>query len=118
MNKLVEAQLAKVQTADLSQFDKENNAYFIPQKKSIKIEENNCYLIKLSDTIFSNEALKTNWNNGNMPKYSYLKIDVSKIIAKMIKVVGVGYDFEKQEDIPYFWNGWLTTNEIEVLEKL
>ena len=118
MNKLIDAQLKKVEKADLSHYDKETNTYFIPRKNEIKLEEDNCYLVELQDTIFNNEVLKTNWNNGNMPKYKYLKIDVSKIMAKMIKVVAVGYDNENKKDLSYFWNGWLTLNEIKVIQKI
>lgn len=39
-------------------------------------------------------------------------------MAKMIKVVAVGFDNETQSDISYFWSGWLTLDEIEVLKKL
>lgn len=118
MNKLIDAQLKKVEKADLSHYDADANVYMIPKKNEIKIEVNKCYLVELQDTIFDNESLKTNWNNGNMPKHKYLKVDVSNIMAKMIKVVSVAYDYEKQQDIPYFWNGWLTLNELKVIQEI
>ena len=118
VNELIERELKKVEKADLSNFNSETNTYFIPKRKDIKIEEDCCYLIHLKDTIFRNETLKVNWNNGSLPIYNYLKIDVSKIMAKMIKVVAVGFDNETQTDISYFWSGWLTTDEIEVIKKI
>ena len=118
VNDLIEKELKKVEKADLTHFNSETNTYFIPKRKDIKIEEDCCYLVRLKDTIFSNETLKVNWNNGSLPTYNYLKIDVSKMLPKMIKVVAVGFDNETQTDIAYFWSGWLTLDEIEVIKKI
>ena len=118
VSEIIKKELQKVEKADLTHFDPETNTYFIPKRNDIKIEEDNCYLVHLKDTLFNNQTLKVNWNNGSLPIYSYLKVDVSKIMAKMIKVVAVGFDNETQSDISYFWSGWLTLDEIEVLKKL
>ena len=119
MNKIIEAQLNKVKEADLSQFDPETNTYKIPRKKDIKVEEDGCYLIRCKPTLFTNIVLKTNWNNDKpFPKTTYLKIDVSRKMSGMIKVVGIGYDIVNHTSLDYFWTGWLTLNDIEVIKKL
>ena len=118
VNELIEKELKKVEKADLTNFNPETNTYLIPKRKDIKVEEDCCYLVRLKDTIFTNETLKVNWNNGSLPTYKYLKIDVSKMLPKMIKVVAVGFDNETQKDISYFWSGWLTLDEIEVIKKI
>ena len=118
VNELIEKELKKVEKADLTNFNSETNTYFIPKRKDIKIEEDCCYLVHLKDTLFKNETLKVNWNNNSLPTYKYLKIDVSKIMAKMIKVVGVGYDAETNQDVSYFWSGWLTLEDIDVIQKI
>ena len=118
VNKIIEQQLKKLEYADISNFDAATNTYIIPKKVDIKIEEDKCYLIQLLPTLFKNEVLKTNWNAGSMPMYNYMKIDVSKIIGKMIKVVGTGYDIETQTDISSFWSGWLSTQDIKVIKKI
>ena len=118
MNKIIEQQLKKLEYADISNFDAATNTYIIPKKVDIKIEEDKCYLIQLLPTLFKNEVLKTNWNAGSMPVYNYMKVDVSKIIGKMIKVVGTGYDIETQTDISSFWSGWLSTQDIKVIKKI
>ena len=118
VTELIEKELKKVEKADLSHFDSTSNTYFIPKRQDIKIEEDNCYLIHLKPSIFNNETLKINWNQGNLPKYDYVKVDVSKVMAKMIKVVAVGYDNNTQADVSYFWSGWLTVDEIEVIKKI
>lgn len=117
-NKIIEEQLKKVEYADLSNFDAKTNTYMIPKRVDVKIEEDKCYLIQLLPTLFKNETLKINWNSGNMPTFDYMKIDVSKMIGKMIKVVGTGYDFEEQKDLATFWSGWLSTQDIKVIKKL
>lgn len=117
-NKIIEEQLKKVEYADLSNFNEETNTYFIPKRTDIKLEEDNCYLIKLKPTLFTNETLKTNWNKGSVPKYEYLKVDVSKKMVNMIKVVATAFDYDLNQDLSYFWSGWLTIADIEVLQKI
>ena len=118
MSKIVEDQLKQVQIADLTHFNPENNTYFIPQKKTIKLDVEHTYLIKLEDSIFSNELLKNNWNNGSIPDCNYLKADISKKLPNMIRVVAVGYNPYTNQDISYFWSGWLTLDEIQIIQKL
>lgn len=118
MNKIIESQLSKVREADLSNFDPETNTYKIPRKREIKVEEDGCYLVKCKPTLFTNIVLKTNWNNNSVPKVDYLKIDVSRKMSDKIKVVGLGYDFINDKTLDYFWSGWLTLGDIEVIKKL
>lgn len=57
---LIEKELKKVEKADLSNFDPLTNTYIIKKRKDIKIEEDNCYLIYLKDSLFSNDVVKIN----------------------------------------------------------
>lgn len=118
MNDIIKKQLEAVEKADLSNYDASTNTYHIPKRKDIKVEEDSCYLIYLKDTFFANEVLKVNWNNGSVPSYRYLKIDVAKVMAKMIKVVSVAYDEKTNQDISYFWSGWLNLDDVTVIKKL
>src|SRR5574344_813654 len=102
ISKLIQEQLSKVEWADLSNFDSTTLTYHIAKRKTIKLEEDKCYLIHLKPTCFTNETVKINWNKGFMPTYEYLKVDISKIMGKMIKVNGVGIDFNTQTDLNYF----------------
>lgn len=117
-NKIILDQLSKVELADLSHFDNETNSYFIPKRCDIKIEEDCCYLIEIKESLYLNQVLAINWNNGTFPKDKYLKIDVSKIMPKMIKVVSIGYDPTLNKDLSNFWSGWLTLADISVIQKL
>ena len=118
MNKIIEQQLKEVKIADLSHFDEENGIFTIPQKKSIKIEQNKSYLIHLNDSFFYNSMVKDNWNKGWEPIDRYLKIDVNVILSNMIKVVSIGYDALNKKDTMNFWTGWICLNDMEVLQTL
>lgn len=120
-SELIEKQLKKVQNADLSNFDSTTNTYFIKKRVDIKIEEEQCYLIHLKTSLFENAVLKNNWNGGNTPPCTYFKAEVSKMMGKMIKIVGVGSnDIEKLNNNidTRFWTGWLSTQDIEVIQKI
>lgn len=117
-NKIIEEQLKKVEYADLSNFDAEKNTYIIPKRVDIKVEVDKCYLIQILPELFNDSALKVNWNNGSVPQYSYMKIDVSKILGKTLKVVGTGFDITTQKDISDFWSGYLPLKYIKVIKKL
>ena len=118
MNNLIEKELEKVERADLTNFDPETNTYHIPKRTDIRVLVDKCYLVYLTDSFFADTTLKVNWNNNSVPSYRYLKIDVSKVMSKMIKVVGIGYDFDKKQDISYFWSGWLSLDKIKILEEI
>ena len=115
---VIKKQLDKVQYADLSNFDKNTNTYLIKKRVDIKLELDNCYLIRIKPSAHNNAAVVANWNNGSMPAYEYLKVDISKLMGKMVKLVGVGHDYANHQDLGYFWSGWLSTDDIEILAKL
>lgn len=118
MNKVINDQLQKVQIADLSNFNPETNTFVIPMHKELKIEEDCCYLIHIKPSVKVNTAVIVNWNNGNIPSFEHMKVDVSKKMGKMIKITGIRYDIETQQDCGQFWSGWLSLDDIEVLQKI
>lgn len=121
MNKLIKNELNKVSVADLSNFNKDRNEFIIPRIKKVRLEENSYYIIKLDSSLLSRDDMSTlssNWNQGSIPPHKYLKVDVSKIMGKMVKVNGIAYDYENQRDLNAMWSGWLPTAQVEVLLKL
>ncbi len=102
MNKLLEEQLAKVEYANLSNFDKVNNKYFIPKRKDIRIEENGNYFIKIKKSLYNNEILKTNWNNNSLPECECLCIEVEKSMGRLFQVAAVGYTPDFTKPISYY----------------
>lgn len=118
VSKIIQDQLAKVAKADLGYYDPKTSTYFIKKRTDIKVEEDKCYLIRLKASAFVNDVVKINWNSGNIPIAEYMRIDVSKCVGKMIKVLGVCLDNKTYQPNGLFWNGWLSISDIEVLSKI
>lgn len=115
---IIKKQLEKVEYADLSNFNAETNTYIIKKRVDIKLEVDNCYLIRVKPSAHNNFVVISNWNNGSMPSSEYLKVDISKIMGKMVRVVGVVHDYQTHQDLASFWSGWLSTDDIEVISKV
>ena len=60
MNKIIEEQLKKTENVDLSNFDKETNTYYIKKRQDIKVEEDQCYNLKLKNSAFNNTIVTDN----------------------------------------------------------
>lgn len=119
-SKLVKKELQKVQFADLSDYNKETRTYKIPKNVGFKIDVGNSLLIKLDAYILNkeNNVLATNWNKGSIPQYSYYKIEITKIMGKMILVDGLAFDYETNQDISDVWSGWLPLEHISIVKRL
>lgn len=121
MNKIIEEQLKKCSVADLSDYDISTHTYHIHKINNIKLEVNSYYIIRLKDYILDRNAssiLSNNWNKGSVPMNKCMKVDVSKIMGKMIYINGIGYDYDSKEDINSVWSGWLPIQDIEILERI
>lgn len=119
MREIVKKQLDKCQFADLSNFDKETNVYYIPKYTKPLYDINKCYIVKLADYVLKdpNSVLATNWNQGKLPQTNHLKIYVSKILGKMIYVDSIGFDINTGIDQPsLFWSGWLNIDDLAQLQ--
>lgn len=115
---IIQKQLSKVEYADLSRFDPQTNTYIIKKRVDMKLEVDNCYLIRVKPSAYNNMTVTINWNGGNVPPSEYLKVDISKIMGKMVRVVGVSHDYQTKQDLTSFWSGWLSTDDLEVISKL
>lgn len=124
MNPLIKKQLDKVRRVTLEPYDDSTTTIHINRRTdggNLFLEQDKCYLISIEDYILNPPdgfTLHTNWNNGIAPMCKVLKIDVSKIMGKMIKVNAMGYDLKNQCDLPYFWEGWLPQKSITIIERL
>jgi len=120
MRSIIKKQLAEVNYADLSNFNKETNSFIIPKYNKPKYELNRMYLIQVAGVLVNNtdSVLASNWNNGTAPKTNYLKIYVSKIVGKMIYVDSIGFNFETKRDTSLTWTGWLPVEQITQLAVL
>ena len=114
---VIQDQLAKVLMADLSNFDKETNTFFIKKYSHTKLEVGKYYVIKLDNILLDKDNdVMCNWNNSVVPTSNCYKIEVIKSVGKLIYVQGISYDFENKKSLGELWDGWLPTDEIRVLE--
>lgn len=121
MNKqeqLVLDQLSKVCYADLSNYNEEENSYFIPKINNIKIQLNHTYIIEIKESIKNNQVLKCNYNKGEIPPFKYCLMDVLLVLGKIIKINGVEYDLKNKKPLNNIWSGFLNINDIKVLEEV
>ena len=123
--KFVKEELKKCKYAKVSELlnNEDNNItqIKIEKLKEICLEENKYYLIQLSDYVTNpstNSTLSSNWNNNTYPKYSYWKVEISKIMANMVKINGVAFEYQKGTDINELWSGWVPIDSIFIIEEL
>lgn len=123
--KFVKEELKKCKYAKVSELlnNEDNNItqIKIEKLKEICLEENKYYLIQLSDYVTNpstNSTLSSNWNNNTYPKYSYWKVEISKIMANMVKINGVAFDYQKGTDINELWSGWVPIDSIFIIKEL
>jgi hypothetical protein len=124
MNPLIEQQLNKVRGVMMPEYDANTSTLNIPIKSNdapITLMQDECYIVSVDDYIINPPdgfTLHTNWNGNKIPKHKYMKIDVTKIMGKMVKVNSIGYDVENKTNINEMWEGWLPESSITVIERL
>ena len=124
INPLIKEQLKKVRRIRVPEVDDTTQTITIIKNDNAldsSLQEDQCYLISVEDYILNPPegfTLHTNWNNNIIPKHKVMKIDVCKIMGKMVKVNSIGYDMKNQLDIGDMWSGWLPQKSIKIIERL
>ena len=124
MNPLVKSQLEKIRGVVIPDYDDSTLQIHIPIKSevaTITLEQDKCYVVSVEDYILNPPdgfTLHTNWNNNKIPKHKFMKIDVCKIMGKMVKVNSIGYDIVNKTNINDMWEGWLPESSITIIERL
>lgn len=124
MNPLIREQLKKIRLTHLPEYD-DNTTHIVISRRTTPVKgglvEGKCYLIQVEDYIvhpFDGFNLHDNWNKGIPPKHCFMKVEVGKIMGKMVKVNSVGYDFKNKLDTNDVWEGWLPEKSITVIEEI
>ena len=125
INPLIKDQLSKIRRIEVPAVNDSTNVITL-HKDQIKqassgLHEDCCYLISVEDYILNPPdgfTLHTNWNNNIAPKHKVMKVDVTKIMGKMVKVNSMGYDMKNQVDTNDMWSGWLPQKSITIIERL
>lgn len=123
MNKWIKKQLKLVKVADIPPYEENSLIIRIPRKKfqSISFQLNHFYLIELEDYILNPPpgfTLHENWNNNQVPKHKFYKCQCVQIMGKMIKILGVAFDYENRLDLEENWDGWLPTKSVRILREI
>lgn len=94
--------------------------YTIPQYTKPVFDIGKCYIIRIPQELVNNttNVLAVNWNNGNAPKYPYLKVYISKALGKMLYVDSVYFDPETRNDLPEMFSGWLDSDTMALVATL
>jgi hypothetical protein len=116
MNDIIKKELSKVKVANLDNFNTETLTYNIPKYKQFKPEINKSYLVELNDDMLITNTISINWNNNSVPSNKYYKIEVIKILGKMIYVDGLAFDFLTKTDLNKTWSGWLPLEQLKFIE--
>ena len=117
---IIKEQLEKCQFADLNNYDKNTNTFYIKKYSRPTYDVNHCYLVRLPLSIVDapDSVLAVNWNNGSCPKTQYLKIYISKALGTMIYIDSVGFDFDTKQDLNLMWSGWLDSAQLTQISAL
>lgn len=124
MNPIIREQLNLVRVAKLPVYDENTTKITIPrlvEEEEKVIDVNHYYIIELADYILNPPetfTLHTNWNNGNIPKYRYMKCCVLQVMGKMVKIDGIACDMKDLSDIDYKWIGWVPRKSISIIKEI
>ena len=123
MSYYAKEQLKKVISVDIPDFG-DSDKIIIKKRKPTSADlmvENHAYVISIDDAVLTpndSSNLQGNWNNGTLPKHKTMKVSVDRIMNRMIKVTGIGYDPTTNTDIADVWEGWLPDKSITILGEI
>lgn len=124
MTPLVKKQLQKCKVAIIPPYD-DNTTHLIIEHATAQEAQscipNHCYLIELEDYLVNPPptfAFHINWNGNNIPKSKHYKCECLQLMGKMVKINGVGFDWENQVDLYDMWSGWLPLKSIKIIQEL
>ena len=124
MNPLIKKQLEACKVANIPVFDDNTTEINIPKGSAVNVtpyQIGKYYLAELADFVLNpsqGDTLSTNWNKNTVPKYKFYKCEITKIVGKMICILGCGYDALNQRDTADLWEGWVPQNGIKLIQEL
>ena len=124
MNPLIKKQLENCKVANIPDFD-DNTTHITISKGSVvnvsQYQIGKYYLVELADYVVNppdGSTLASNWNKGSVPRYKYYKCEITKLVGKMICILGCGYDAVNYKDTNDLWEGWIPQEGIKILQEL
>lgn len=124
MNPIIKKQLDSCKVAAIPDYSDNDTEIFIPKGSTVSVSKyqlHKCYLVELADWIIhpsQDFTLADNWNKGSIPPYRFYKAEIAQVMGKMVKIIGCGYDAEKQQDTHDMWEGWVPQKGLTLIEEL
>lgn len=124
MNPIIKQQLNSVKFAKIPPFDDSTTKLVISKQDDVSkapCEVGKYYEIQVEDYIIhpsANFDLHVNWNKNVIPKDAYMRCEVTQVMGKMIKINGVGFDFNTKQDTGNSWEGWLPRKSIKYMKQI
>lgn len=124
MNPIIKKQLELCKVANIPEFDNNTVHITIPKGSNITVTSyqiGKCYLIEIADFVLNpseDSTLSSNWNNGTVPKYKYYKCEITKLLGKMVGILGCGVDPITMKDSNDLWEGWIPQSGIKLIKEL
>lgn len=124
MNPIIKSQLSKCTVAKIPPYNDDTIHIIIPKKKESEITKyqvNKCYIVELSDNFVNldkDSAFVCNWNGGILAKHKYYKCAIVKVMNNMIKITGFGYDLINDTETIDMWEGWVPSDDIQIVKEL
>ena len=123
MNKWIKKQLNLVKIADVPPYQEDTTVIKISKKEgnNLEFQIGHYYLIELEDYILNPPpgfSLHENWNNNIKPQNKFYKCQCVKLMGKMVKILGVAFDYENRIDLEENWDGWLPIKSVKVLREI
>lgn len=117
-------QLKMVTSVDLSEVPDDFQVLNIDKQETLQnvdIHVGGSFLVELEDYIIhppENFTLHKNWNRGIAPSYKCMRVIVTDIMGKMVKIEGMGFDIKTHENVGDVWDGWLPRKSIKIKKEL
>lgn len=124
MNTLVKEELRKCRVANLPEYDDSTTEIIIPKGGKVAVspyQAGKCYVIELADHILNpndDSMLSSNWNKGTVPPGKYMKVEISEVMGKMVRINGYTYDPIFNQDLFQMWQGWIPNQGIKIISEL
>lgn len=124
MNPIIRHQLENCRVANVPVLSDDMTIVHIVKGSENEVspyQVNKCYLMALEDYILNpppDFTLADNWNNGSIPKHKYYKAEISKVVGKMVRICGCGYDMATDTDTLDIWEGWVPQQGIKLIKEL
>lgn len=123
MNSFLAEQLNLVKIAKIPPIGNQNSIVIpkVTQVETLELKLNHNYIVQFADYIVkppANFNLHVQWNDNNVPLYSYVKCTVIAEMGKMVKIDSVAINMKDFSSMGYYWTGWIPKKSITIIREI